>query len=330
MTARAVWANRALSLGIVLATLLGLRALVPDAGERDRIVYLLVLVPGYGHLLGAALFSVRRRRGMGRPRASVVLGGALALSLVLSLFAVYAAALPGCPALVLPLLFLAVWHAFENDLALARSDRATGRPGPVRLRGSEPLLAIGMASGSVALFLAAMPDATSAAHLARTLGNALDLGLAGAAARWLAVVAGVAAMASARGRARAPGLLLAGGSLLLPIDVSQWVRPAEVFALWSLYHIVSFQLQFATRQRERRRHDPGEARRRDRWLVVAHLVPALPCAALLLAPLEPDHLGRVVVFAPSLYLFWSAAHVVQTAAARGLSSGPGSTSRSHQ
>jgi len=82
----------------------------------------------------------------------------------------------------------------------------------------------------------------------------------------------------------------------------------EVFALWTLYHVVSWGIFSWERS-----PDAGALRR----LVVVHALPAAACLALLAAPLGWHHPLRVAVFAPAAYLFWSSLHVLQTLAVRG-------------
>ncbi len=104
----------------------------PD--ERIAWLYLVALPLGYGHLIGAAVFSRSRTRRSRGPRGSGLLPSAFAGSSVLSLLAIYTWALhvPVLQALVLvPMLLLSAWHIAENDLALGRAYRSDLRLGPV-------------------------------------------------------------------------------------------------------------------------------------------------------------------------------------------------------
>jgi membrane protease YdiL (CAAX protease family) len=93
---------------------------------------------------------------------------------------------------------------------------------------------------------------------------------------------------------------------------------ADVFALFGFYHLASWGLLLGDRRRAlaavgRR----ASARRLVRRVAVVHAAAALPCAAALVVPGPAAAAARAWLFAPGLYLFWSALHVAQTAAARG-------------
>jgi len=126
--------NRALALAIVVAFLGLLRWLAADAEERVAWLYLVALPLGYGHLIGAALFSRSRTRRPNAPVGSRLLSSAFVVSTVLTLLAIYTWALHvrRLQAFVLiPMLLLSAWHIVENDLALGRAYRNVLRLGPV-------------------------------------------------------------------------------------------------------------------------------------------------------------------------------------------------------
>lgn len=87
------------------------------------------------------------------------------------------------------------------------------------------------------------------------------------------------------------------------------LQPAEVFALWTLYHVVSWLVLSLERGRARA------------GVVAVHALSAAVCGGLLVAPVAWEHPLRVAVFAPSIYLFWASLHVAQTLWVRGLASG---------
>ena len=96
-----MWARR-FGVGLAVATFLSAtHVAVPEPAHRAEIRYLLVLPLGYGHLLGAA-WSLRRRISL-RPGAEIsLLGLGFAAAAVVTLFALYAAAMGSRAEWVLP------------------------------------------------------------------------------------------------------------------------------------------------------------------------------------------------------------------------------------
>jgi hypothetical protein len=115
--------NRVLSLAVVAGFLVLLRQIAPEPAQRAVWMYLVALPLGYGHILGAAVFSQARRRGSRAEPGIRILRTAFVATGLLSLFAAYAWALRSTalqPYLLAPVLLLFGWHVVENDLALAR------------------------------------------------------------------------------------------------------------------------------------------------------------------------------------------------------------------
>ena len=151
--------------GIVLATVVLLRAAFPDAAVRREWSAVVLLSLGYGHQLGA--LAAGFRRGAGR-RAL------LTLAAIGSGFATLLALLPPAP-LVALLTAIAVWHVFENERAMARIG---GRAASSRL----PALALAGAAQTALLALAATFAVLAApSEIARI---ALGIGLPPAFAVW--------------------------------------------------------------------------------------------------------------------------------------------------
>jgi hypothetical protein len=125
-----VWRNRLLAAGLAGLLLALMRLLGPQPIQRQEWLYLIALPIGYGHLLGAALFS--RSRYATKP-SSLLTTAFVAMS-ILSLLAAYTRALH-TPALqmavLVPMLLVSAWHIAENDLALGRSYRDDFRLGGV-------------------------------------------------------------------------------------------------------------------------------------------------------------------------------------------------------
>lgn len=148
--------NRLLALGSAGAFLGLVRWLAPAPAERVVWLYLIALPLGYGHLIGAAVFSRSRRRRRQASRASRWLASAFVASSLLSLLALYNGSLrvrPLQPWVLIPMLLLSAWHIFENDLALGRAYRDALRLGPVTraLRHHAVALALTAALGLAAL-----------------------------------------------------------------------------------------------------------------------------------------------------------------------------------
>ncbi len=238
------WRNRGVSATVALALVAGFRAGEPDPEARATGLYLTVVASGYGHLIGGAWFA-RRRIARAAPLALLgVLGAAFVASAVAVLLLLYLEAALRSSLLLVPLLALSVWHAFENDLALPAL-YAAGRVPPL-LRGGRHHAGAAALSGVVIVVFAASLDE------------------------------------------RVP------------------LQPAELFALWTLYHVASWLVLSLERSRARA------------GVIAVHALPALACAALVFAPLPWEHPVRVAVFAPSVYLFWASLHVAQTLWVRGL------------
>lgn len=301
--------NRLLTLATVGAILLGFRLAVPEA-ERGTALYLAVVCLGYGHLLGGAIFA-RRRMAHWRPAGvgAGLFGAFVGTSLVTS-FMLYAHAVVAWPSLVLPMLALAVWHAFENDGVVARAYREGGgglRVAPVPRAWEPHATALGLSAAVVLVFVLALPEG-GLEVLGGGTGLALAPGALDGLARRAAVAAGLGLLAVPSGRHRAGGAALVAGALVAP-RLWPWVRFEEVFALWTLYHVVSWGIFSWERSPDVRRR---------LGIAAVHVLPAAACLGLIAAPLSWEHPLRVAVFAPAAYLFWSSLHVVQTLAVRGV------------
>jgi hypothetical protein len=252
---------RLLAAASVALFLIATRVLYPEEQARAFVQYLFVITLGYGHLLGALAFSLRRmaaRVPAGVP--SALFTGLLACSAA-TLFSLYCLLATAHGAFFVALLAVSTWHVVENDLALR------------------------MDAGGLALH-------------------------AGVSRRLASHLAGVAVTALL--------LALAAASLLAP-GFARRFSFGDVFSAVTLYHLASFLLVFG----ERVRSGPRSARRaiasRLAWV---HLPPALLCVALLAVPDARFGTVREIVFSPSVYLFWSVLHVLQTLVLRGLEAPP--------
>ncbi len=290
---------RIASLVGALAVLALARALVPDPGTRSEVLYAVVIVVGYGHLLGA--MPSRPRRGRRGTPARVLS--------IATAFCGYTAMLRTLPELVPVLLVVSIWHTAENDVALGRTLALGGRPA----RLPRGLRAHGLAAAGSALMIALFADAGAgdlvAARLERTASAPLRWGpapgatfaavsdLARVAAAAMAIVVAVAAPVRSGGAAA-----LAAAAALLP-DPAAWLSFPEAFALFGLYHLLCWIGVSLGRGR--------------RWrLARVHALPAVACAALLVVPGDGAAQLRSLFFSPEIYLFWSALHVGQTLHAR--------------
>lgn len=106
------------------------------------------------------------------------------------------------------------------------------------------------------------------------------------------------------------------GRALVPVQ--SWFSLDELATGVLLYHAVSWLLFFEDRARALASRSAGEPARLRRRVFALHGVPLALNAALYLW-LPTIHF---YVAAPSLYLFWSALHAIQTATARGLEPRP--------
>jgi hypothetical protein len=120
---------RSISLLAVVAAACLLRGLFPEPAVRDEASYLAVLTLGYGHLGGAAWFSLGRLRAPAG--VSLPLLALFATTSVATLFGFWSwLANDGMAYLAPHLLWIffalfavSTWHVIENDAALARSYR---------------------------------------------------------------------------------------------------------------------------------------------------------------------------------------------------------------
>jgi len=292
-----------LSASLVVVFLAAMRACFPLAEEREAAQYAVVVVVGYGHLVGAALPSLRRLRG--RPGLGVPLGAALLAASAFALLALYLVAAARLPLLLVAMLGLATWHTVENDVAMGHSFRR-GRSLP-RFPGTAQTQLVAL--GASALLLAIGAATLSASERAAFLADTPIAGLDHSLLRGVAYLCGVLLLCrSGPGGPRPTGLVLVAAARLLPCDWhgSAGLGFADFFAASTSYHLVSWLLFLRGR---------GALRRR---MLQSHLPVALVAAALWgMALLEPL---RELVVAPAIYLFWSVLHVFQTLLARGLGS----------
>lgn len=165
--------NRLLALAIVAAFLGLLRWLAPAPTERAVWLYLVALPLGYGHLIGAAVFS---RSRLGRTRGTMgsrLLSFAFASSTVLTLVAGYTWALHSSvlqPLVLVPMLLLSAWHIAENDLALGRAYRDALRLGALTRALGHHGIALALTAG---VGVAALSTAEGALFSRAYLGDLL-------------------------------------------------------------------------------------------------------------------------------------------------------------
>ena len=139
---------RVVSLVAVAAFGCLLRGLVPESAARDGASYLAVITVGYGHLGGAAYFSLGRLR---RPAGvSLPLLALFAVGSVATLFAAWSWLANAGMAFLSPYLLwiffslfaVSTWHVIENDLALARAYRSGLRLGGLSRRAGDQLASL--------------------------------------------------------------------------------------------------------------------------------------------------------------------------------------------
>jgi len=316
--------------------------LVPDPSRRAPWLYAAVLTFGYGHLLGGALVGGRslpalleKAAALGPPgalargvssgfRRGMCQGVALALGIagLATLYAAYANALHHWPFLSALLLTIATWHTAENDLALARTNRAHLRLPPLardaRTQAAAwgiTALVLGLAGGALASNVGGSvgrSDAGSHGFAGLVPGMELEQGLL--ALRALAALAGGFLLYTpGRGERESLGLCLVVASAVDPVWLCtrSGIAFADVFALSTLYHLVSWWVLSL----EKHRNHPANPNFTGELLTV-HALPAGLLGGTFLMPGETGASLRSLFLSPAPYLFWSLAHVVQTAAAR--------------
>jgi hypothetical protein len=156
--------------GIVGVYSLGMAIAVPDPVRRSELSYAFVTALGYGHLLGAVVFS-----RAGRPPAGWI-AECLRASALVTLFALYSRLLAVWPRAWILLLGLSVWHTAENDLCLSRaySSGAVGAglrlpPLPSRLRDHAPAVVLAVLLLALSIAAAERSDVLAEIFVASTL-----------------------------------------------------------------------------------------------------------------------------------------------------------------
>lgn len=307
--------NRTRTAGLVAGVLVLSHAWLSDPEQRAGYQYVFTITLGYGHLIGGLVFARARLAQLRVPGVPPPLLGAFAVVSTLMLFVAYTWVLHREPWIFAVLLGVSVWHIVENDVALGRAYANGLRLGPLSRSPDDHALALGL-SAAVVLLGMATPSWRSfqAGELPELAPGLLE------GPRLVCAAAG--AYLLGRHRLRPRGLLgsacLVAG-LLGGGPIRGWIALPDLFVATTLYHLVSWLLFFSDRARSLAREGQAErARRMRRHLLRVHTPPALLCTALLCAPAQALEGLRSAVFSPSIYLFWSAAHVLQTLAVRGL------------
>jgi hypothetical protein len=304
--------NRVVTGCAVLVFLAATRVLWPDATERAEAQYLFVITLGYGHLIGGAWFARARFRAFVPEGAAPRPFALLAIATIASAFAAYGLLLDRWPELFIVLMAVSTWHVVENDLALGAAYGGGLRTPSVGGPADRHLLAIGVAALLMALAHATLVPG----DLAAALESAAAGGGGNVATRVVAAAAGVALCVRARmGRRSLAGLAIAAAAVALPRELSGTATPSfgDVFSTVTLYHLVQWLVYFGDRIR---RAPPAAAAATRRRLAWVHLPPATLCALLLALPLPEARPFAYLAFSPTIYLFWSVLHVLQTAVVR--------------
>lgn len=296
--------NRILSALVVLTYLGATRAIVPDEADRATFHSVVVLTIGYGHLLGAYLGSSRQPT-----RRSHVFPLALGWGSVLIAFVIFSGWGVTRLPLVLGLLAVATWHTAENDRALGSAYANGGRMAALSRSIDEHVAALGTTSILIAIAAATLTDFPPAG--ARVAGATYDYvawvlrGLTLLAGAWLLFRASPT-------HSESLGLALIAASALVESSLLEHLPPltfADFFAATTSYHLVSWIVLSLDRR-------TLSGRRPTKLLVVAHAVPTATACTLFAWPGESLVEWQAAFFAPGPYLFWSVAHVIQTAVHR--------------
>lgn len=140
-----MWRNRLTSMALVGIVLAVVRAFAGDGFQKQEWQYMIALSMAYGHIGGAAIFSLSRHRHWSIPAIDKLLIGSFSLVSILVLLGLYASALQvetlRAPLLV-AVLVISLWHTIENDFELARAYRTGMQLGAIRFdRSSLPWIA---------------------------------------------------------------------------------------------------------------------------------------------------------------------------------------------
>jgi hypothetical protein len=143
-----VWRNRLTSIALVGLVLASVQWSADDRDQKLQWQYLIALGMAYGHIGGAALFSLPRYRLSSIPLTDRLLIGSFSVVSVLVLLGIYASAIQVIALqapLLLAMLVVSLWHIIENDLELARAYRSGMQLGAIRFdRSSAPWVAGGL------------------------------------------------------------------------------------------------------------------------------------------------------------------------------------------
>ena len=301
-------------LGAAACALAGTAALAALGGQdRAGLQYAVVVTLGYGHLLGGALPEIRKlastRRGPGPLSAARPLAALAALGAV---YAGYLAATSAWPVLILLLFAISALHTVENDLALGDAYAGNLRLAPVSARGSTALTVTGFTALVLALATACLvgeaPGPVAGRGPLPGLPDAADAILC---SRGVAAMAGSLLMAGPRAwRAESPGLALVVGSAAEPgwVCAATGLAFSDLFSVLTLYHLASWWILSGEKAQR-----PGARRGAGREVLSVHAIPLLVLGVGLVMGDGAGAALRSAFFAPAAYLFWSAAHVFQTA-----------------
>jgi len=294
--------------------LAGTAALAALGGQdRAGLQYAVVVTLGYGHLLGGALPEIRQlagaRRGPGPLWAAGPLAGLAALGVA---YAGYLAAASAWPVLILLLLAISALHTVENDLALSDAYAGNLRLPPVSARGQATLTITGFTALVLALATACLVgEAPGPAAGRGALPGLTDPGDAILCLRGVATVAGSVLMAGPRAwRAESAGLALVVGSAAEPgwICAATGLAFSDLFSVLTLYHLASWWILSAEKA-----WAPGARRGAGHEVLSVHAIPLVVVGAGWAMGEAAGTALRSAFLAPAPYLFWSAAHVFQTA-----------------
>ena len=301
-------------LGAAACALAGTGALAAVGGaDRAGLQYAVVVTLGYGHLLGGALPEIRKLAGARWGPGPLSVARPLAALAVLGVvYAGYLAATSAWPVLILLLLAISALHTVENDLALGDAYAGNLRLAPVSARGSTALTVTGFSALVLALATACLVGEAPGPAAGRGPGPGLtDAADAILCLRGVAAVAGSLLMAGPRAwRAESSGLVLVVGSAVEPgwVCAATGLAFSDLFSVLTLYHLASWWILSGEKAQR-----PGARRGAGREVLSVHAIPLLVLGVGLVMGDGAGAALRSAFFAPAAYLFWSAAHVFQTA-----------------
>ncbi len=312
--------HRLLTFGSVAALLAASHLLWTDPAQRAKGQYLFIVTLGYGHLIGALIFSRSRIMDLSPRGAPPLLFVAFLVCSAASGFLIYAELLNAFPFTYAIMVALGVWHTTENELCLNTAYREDLRVAAIPRSADHHLISIGVA---LLLLLAAARTPEWRAAGGAVMSTELSAFGLGCLAMTSAALGALLLMRNLRGPKALVGSAIVVAATCLYVTSPQWLSLSDLFVLSTLTHLNSWLFFFTDKIRLVSRSGSSEqARAMGRRLALVHVPAAAVCGALLAIDVPWARELQWYVFSPAIYVYWSAIHVGQTLVVRGLEAAP--------